>query len=250
VKKKVKLPLVPIVAVALAVVFIGGLVLVVKPKYDEAGRIDEEIAAIESQSQVVAQQIAVAEAAANEGSTGPKIEVADLFRLAEAMPDADDVSGVVLELDAIARGAGVDLLTITPNSQVAGSGYRALPMQVLVDGGYFEMADFLFRLRTLVTVRNGELDANGRLYTVDQLDVHEGEKGFPNVQAQFLLAAYAYGTGSTAVPLQGQPVPGNPNEPQEASTGGADTSGASEDEQPTENQPADGTDQAALGGEG
>lgn len=243
--KKKKIPVVPVAAVLVGVLFVGTLLLVVKPKYDEAAKLDEEIAALDTQIQTAQRQLATAQAQASGAEqTGPKIKVADLFRLAKAMPDGDDVPGVVLELDATAKGAGVELLTITPQVGISGAGYRALPMQVVVDGGYFEMADFLFRLRTLVTVRDGVLDSSGRMYTVDTIDVHEGEGGFPNVQSQLTLSAYAYGVGSTST------VPLPASEPAPASTTGADTSGGEQGASTGETtQATNGSEeQAAVGG--
>jgi Tfp pilus assembly protein PilO len=247
-KKKQQIPLTAVIAVGLGVTFVAVLFFVIKPMYDKTGALDTEIASIDSQIVVVEKQLAVPP----EQQTGVKIEAADLFRLAKAMPDADDVSGIVLELDSVAQGAGVELLTITPQAQLSGTDYRALPMQIVVDGGYFEMADFLFRLRTLVTVRHAELDASGRMYTVDAMDLHEGEAGFPELQGSLMLSAYSYGTGVTGVipaPVGAAPAPAATPAP----SGSTDTSGASTGEAPAETAPEDtenppAADQAALGG--
>ena len=52
-------------------------------------------------------------------------------------------------------------------------------MTLTFEGNYYDLTDFLFRLRNLVSVRDGVLEANGRLYTLDALDLAEGGDGFP-----------------------------------------------------------------------
>ena len=74
-------------------------------------------------------------------------------------------------------------------------------MTVRFDGSYYDLVDFLFRLRNLVTVKNGVLDASGRLLNLEGLKLSAGSGGFPQVEAELNLAAYVYGTvplGSTA----------------------------------------------------
>jgi hypothetical protein len=132
--KKKKIPVVPVVAVLVGVLFVGTLLLVVKPKYDEAAKLDDEIAALDTQIQTAQRQLATAQAQASGAEqTGPKIKVADLFRLAKAMPDGDDVPGVVLELDATAKGAGVELLTITPQVGISVASVAVVSAAFLAD---------------------------------------------------------------------------------------------------------------------
>jgi hypothetical protein len=68
-----------------------------------------------------------------------------------------------------------------------------LPIALKFEGNYYDLTDFLFRLRNLVAVRDGRLAARGRLFTLDQLDFHEGPGGFPQIEAALTVAAYVYG---------------------------------------------------------
>ena len=54
-----------------------------------------------------------------------------------------------------------------------------MPIDVTFDGSFYALSDFLFRLRTLVTVRRGELHAAGRLFSVESVDFSETDRGFP-----------------------------------------------------------------------
>ena len=69
---------------------------------------------------------------------------------------------------------------------------------MIFDGNFYELSDFLFRLRTLVGVRHGELDATGRLFSVETIDFAESPDGFPELGATLTLEAYVYGTDSPA----------------------------------------------------
>src|SRR5204863_8619025 len=68
---------------------------------------------------------------------------------------------------------------------------------VIFDGNFFQLTDFLFRLRNLVDVRRGALAADGRLFTVDSIQFGEGKRKFPQVEATLTVDAYIYGTGAT-----------------------------------------------------
>ena len=69
-----------------------------------------------------------------------------------------------------------------------------MPITLAFDGNFYELSDFLFRLRTLVGVRAGELRAAGRLFAVESISFAESSKGFPELGATLSIVAYVYGT--------------------------------------------------------
>lgn len=198
-KRQIPLPLV--IAPVLLLVAVVGYFLLVKPKQDESSRLDDEIAQLETQLEVAG--AAPKPGAAAEGEAPVTIKVADVLRLTKAMPDEDDMDGILLELYGVATSAGVEFVSVAPQAPAVRTGYSALPINVTFHGNYFDLTDFLFRLRNLVSVRDGELDADGRLYTLDSLDLHEAEPGFPQIEAALTLTAYLYSTTPPSPP--GQP---------------------------------------------
>jgi Tfp pilus assembly protein PilO len=107
---------------------------------------------------------------------------------------------VILELNAVATASGVDFISIAPQAPVGREGgFQALPIKLTFEGSYYDLTDFLFRLRNLVIVRDGELESEGRLFTLDALDLHEGSVGFPQVQAAITVSAYSYSAAPGAV---------------------------------------------------
>ena len=188
---KKQIPLTPVLGLGLVIVLVVAFVVVVQPKRAESARLDAEIAELET-------KVALGSRPAPK-KPPVKIDVADIFRLAKAMPDGDDMPGIILELNSIASSAGVRFVAIQPAAPTASGSYRALPINLTFEGSYYDLTDFLYRLRNLVTVKDGVLDATGRLYTLDAIDMHESkEKGFPQIEAVVTISAYAFGPGSAA----------------------------------------------------
>ncbi len=200
---KRQVPLAVIIAPVLVVVAVVGYFFLIKPKQDEAGRLAGEIAALET-------QVEVALAAQRQSQSDESvIEVADVFKVTKALPDEDDMPGIILELDSVASASGIEFVSIAPQTAAVRSGYTALPINLAFEGNYYDLTDFLFRVRNLVSVRDGELDAEGRLFTLDTLSLQEGPDGFPEISASLTLTAYYYSTTpppTAAVPTTTAPT--------------------------------------------
>jgi hypothetical protein len=139
------------------------------------------------------------------------IRVADLFRLTKAMPSDVDMPGMILQLNRIARDTGIRFDSITPQAATEADGAQAIPINLVFQGNYFELSDFLFRTRNLVGVRGGKLDATGRLFVVDSIAFSEGIRKFPQIQATLTVSAYAYGSsGGATAPATPAPAPATP----------------------------------------
>jgi Tfp pilus assembly protein PilO len=227
---KRQVPVTLVVGLALLMVAATAYIALVRPAQAESAQLESEAAELDTR---LAQLLHPQDGAAQ----GPQIAVADLFRLAKAMPDTDDMAGILLELDAVARSAGIEFRSIQPQVPVAGAGYYSLPIALVFEGDYYDLADFLFRLRGLVTVNDGELEADGRLYTLDALDLHEStEKGFPRVEAALTISAYGFGD-----------APVSPTSPPAETTDTTTTETAETTTEPTTTAPAE-DESAALGG--
>ncbi len=186
----------------IALVVVGVLVLgaaaffgLIRPKKAEAARLQKETDAAKAQVTDY-----YAKSAAVKGR--PKIRSADLFRLAKAMPGQADMSGVLLQLNQIAADTGITFQSIAPQNSVPISGYQAVPIHLTFQGNFYNLVDFLFRLRNLVDVEHGQLNATGRLFAIDTLSFEEAQGGFPQISATLVVDAFVYGTlaPATATP--------------------------------------------------
>ena len=193
---KTKLPpqaLIPVVVLALAMVAGLAYLVVVGPQRSKAADLQSEVV-------LVQKQVADAEAKSKDRRNVEPIKIADLFRLSKAMPDQTDMSGLLLQLNGLASDTGIVFDSITPQAVVSQTGYQVVPVQVIFHGNFYNLADLLYRLRTLVTVNGGRLDATGRLFAIDTVEFTEGTGGFPEIQASLLVDAFVYGTGTATGP--------------------------------------------------
>ena len=179
-----------IAIVVLLLLAVAGYFLAVKPQKGKAADLSAQIAAKDG-------QISDARALLAKAKDAQKVKVADLFRLTKAMPDQPDEAGIVLELTAVARSSGISFESITPQGSTVISDYQVVPITVVFDGNFFQLNDFLFRLRNLVDVRQGALAADGRLFTVDTMQFDESQLKFPEIRATLQIDAFIYGTGAT-----------------------------------------------------
>lgn len=232
---KKQVPLTPVLAVGLAIVLAVAYFTLIRPKAAESARLDDEIAALQDQAAAAARE------SAPDAVPEVRIDVADLFRLAKAMPDNSEMAGIMLELNAIASSAGITFVSIQPADPVSYTDSSALPINLTFHGNYYDLTDFLYRMRNLVSVKDGVLDADGRLYTLDALDLHEApEQKFPMIEAVLTLSAYSY--GAAAVPS----VPGAPATTDTTSTDTTSTD-TTTGETTTEQTSTDPPDQQAAG---
>jgi hypothetical protein len=65
------------------------------------------------------------------------------------------------------------------------------------EGRFYDLSDFLYRLRNLVGVHDGVLNATGRLFTVGAISFDQGSRQFPQVKATLTVSAYVFGDGTT-----------------------------------------------------
>ena len=193
---KRQIPLTAVIAIALLIVAVAGYLALIRPKKAQGSELDGRITAVEAQID--------AAAARPESKPAPEIRVrvADLVRLAKAMPDQADMAATLVELNTLAESSGVRFLSIQPQAEVVKGDYRALPILLTFEGSYYDLTELLYSMRSLVAVRDGELDASGRMFTLDAIDLHESQaKGFPEVEALLTVSTYAYGQGSGAAAL-------------------------------------------------
>lgn len=173
-----------IVAAGFLVLLVGWFV-VVSPQKHKAADLDKQTASVEQQ---ITDQLAQVAAARNV-TAAPTIRVADVYKLLKAMPSTTDMPNILIELDQVARDSGVDLQNISPG--LAGTD-GSIPVSMSVAGDFYTVTDLLYRLRNFVYVRRGELEATGRLFSVDNLSLSPSGK---QITATIALRTFAYVPG-------------------------------------------------------
>lgn len=234
-KRRIPQPaLIGLIVLGIVVIGLGGWFMLVRPQNAKAKDLDAQIADTNN-------AISAARALTLEAKKGAQIRVADLFRLTKAMPDQTDMPGILLELNQVAEDSGITFDQITPSTTATPiSGYLAIPITVEFTGNFYDLSDFLYRLRNLVDVRRGALDATGRLFAIDSIEFAEAPPppGFPQISAHLTIDAFVFGTGTAPT------VPG----PTTGATGASGATGATGATGPTTTTPAPSTATAAPAG--
>jgi Tfp pilus assembly protein PilO len=179
---------------AVAIALVAGWFLVVAPKRSEAAKLGKEID--DTRAQIAAAQAGRSQAQVR----APAIRVADLFKLSRAIPNRADIPGVLLQLSHVADETGVNFQSIAPHDPVQLGSYQQISIDLVFEGRFYDLSDFLYRLRNLVGVHDGVLSATGRLFTVDSISFDQGRLQFPQVKATLIVSAYVFGDGTAALP--------------------------------------------------
>jgi hypothetical protein len=170
-----------------------GWFMLVSPKRSDATTYDTQIASVQK-------EIADRRAASTARQARAAVKTADLFKLAKAMPDDQNMAAIMLELNRVAFDAGIVFESITPQVPADAGGYQVLPIALVFRGNFYTLSDFLFRLRQLVQVRDGLLSTTGRLFSVEALSFGEDvDRHFPFISATLTVDAFVF--GSLPVPL-------------------------------------------------
>jgi Tfp pilus assembly protein PilO len=195
VKKDIKLNfnlqkhgLVVVVPICGLLVLVLGWMVLLGPKQRQIGDLRQQTAAVRQQ---IADDLARA-AASRTAAAAPVIKTADIYKLETAMPSILDMPDLLLELDQMAKASGVTLMSIGPSPLSQGTnGYSTEKLTLQADGNFYTLTDYIYRLRNMVYVRSGALEANGRIFALDNVTITPRDSG---LQAQIQLETYVYGT--------------------------------------------------------
>lgn len=232
-----------LIAGMLAVAAIGAAfwMMLLSPKREEAQKLGDEVAALESSLSQHQAEVVQAEAARQEFPN----DYRRLVVLGKAVPGDDDVASLLVQMSRISEDAGGTFRNIqlaagggeAPAAQpvpvggepasptevsasllplgatVGPAGLAVMPYEVTFDGGFFEIADFIEGLDSLVKTGKEEITVDGRLVTVDGFTLTaSASKGFPALEASFSLTTYLTppSEGATAGATSSSPVTATP----------------------------------------
>jgi Pilus assembly protein, PilO len=183
----------PVVVLLLGVV---GYLVAVSPQRSRASSLSGQITSAESR---------LSAGGGSAAARGPKILVANTFRLTKAMPDQLDMAGMILDLSRIAEASNVSFQSVQQSSGAAqATGYQEIPLTLGFQGRFVDLTSFMQRLRELVIVRSGELEASGRLFVVDSVEfaaLDDSQPAHKNlVKATLNVSAFVFGSAAGAQP--------------------------------------------------
>jgi hypothetical protein len=208
--------------VAIAVLAIGFWMLMLTPQREEASKLGKKVEKLEES--LAAHQAEVDQALEAKDQFPRNYE--ELVVLGKAVPADDDTASLIVQLNRIADSAGVRFRNLklvstseeaaapAPEESAGGStenasptevaastlplgatvgsaGIAVMPYELTFDGKFFEVADFIEGLDSLVKTKAGEVTVDGRLYTINSFSL-EAAQGtpFPALEATFSLTTY------------------------------------------------------------
>lgn len=207
---------------ALAVAF---WILLLSPKRAEVGKLDRQVAQQEESLSLHRSEV---QRGLEAERTFP-IEYQNLVVLGKAAPADDDTASLLVQLNRIAEHARVRFQTFAlapaggeapaPEAPEAASaegepasypsptevaastlplgasigpaGLAVMPYTLTFNGSFFDLADFIHGLDSLVETKNSEVDVTGRLITINGFDLAaDSNKGFPQLEASFTVTTF------------------------------------------------------------
>ena len=192
-----------VASVAVLIVVLVGWFMFVSPQRSKADTLSTQVTA------------AQAELAADQVLLSPKVrkETEANARAARlALPDQAEVSNILRQLNTFAKQSRTELDNITPAAPFAAGGAMAIPISLNFKGRYFGLQKLLQLLQQSANVKNGQLQATGRLYSVDSIQFTGSQTAAPtsggtststptstgDITATIALNAYMYSGGVTA----------------------------------------------------
>ena len=191
-----------IVAALVAVVLlIAWYFLLFSPTRTEIADLNDQISAEQTSLAQARQEVARLE---QYKQTAPQSR-ADIVQLSKALPGSEGIPSLLVELGKTADASGVDLVQISRGETQAGTPFGIQTITMQVEGQFFDVEDFLYRLENYVDFHNQKFDADGRLLQLTNVSVTGGAgtapaaaAGSPTLQTSITMNAYLQPT--SAVP--------------------------------------------------
>jgi hypothetical protein len=212
--------------IAVAVLGAAFWKLALSPKREEVSKLEDSAMQLKSS---LAQHEAEIVAAEQARASFPE-EYQKLVVLGKAVPGDDDVASLIVQLNHVADRAGVRFNNLelaggggegaaegasvegaTPTEAAAAllplgatigpAGLGVMRYTLIFDGGFFEIANFIKGLDSMVSTRRAGVRVDGRLMTIDEFSLSAGgEEGSSSLTATFTVTAYLTPPGEVPAP--------------------------------------------------
>jgi Tfp pilus assembly protein PilO len=203
-----------LLAVPLLAVVVGFYFFVLAPKQDKAKKLDAQVTQLRSDLQTQ-------QAEAQKGLAARKSFPQDYHRLVvmgKAVPADDETASLIVQINRIADDSGVsfrkiDLAQSTSTASsvapttttgvptettasllpigatIGSANLPVLPYSLRFHGDYFQIADFMAGIDSLVSANKGRVQADGRLVTIDAFKIAPSEQG-PGLDADLSVTTF------------------------------------------------------------
>jgi Tfp pilus assembly protein PilO len=197
-----------VIVVAALAVFGGGWFGVVKPKQDEASKLDTQIVAAQAELDGASARAAEYRAARKRLRSNPEA----FEKAGKALPNRVAMPDLLRTLTRTAKGTGVKMSDLKTSAGTSTTpGISSVGLDLTFAGDFLALQRYLGRLQRFVGVSRDKVDAKGRLVALKSLKLAPGEKG-AGLTATVSATVYILQPGALApgaqAPATGTPVPG------------------------------------------
>jgi Tfp pilus assembly protein PilO len=203
---------------AVVVLGIGFWVLLLNPQRDEAAKLGRKVARAESSLDGHRAEIAEGEDARSDFSA----DYRRLVVLGKAVPGNDETASLLVQINRTATKTGVEFTDLKLNgsggeapaptgessgaptsateaaaslmplgASIGPAGLAVMPYALTFEGSWFDIANFIKGLDSLVKTTNGRVAVDGRLITIAGFSLEaDPVRGFPHLKASFSVVTY------------------------------------------------------------
>src|SRR5215203_991197 len=206
-----------VVMLAIVAIAVAFWMLVLSPKREEASKLATEVSQAKELLAVHQAEVSRALAARRQYP----VAYQQLVVLGKAVPGDDETASLLVELNRIAdrsevrfeklsltAGGGESAPAAAPAGESASptevsasllplgatigtAGLGVMPYELTFKGSFFQMADFIEGLDSLVESKNAAVDVTGRLITISGFELTPDEAiGFPQLEGSFSVTTY------------------------------------------------------------
>jgi type IV pilus assembly protein PilO len=131
----------------------------------------------------------------------------DLLRIDRKAPGDPELPALLIQIQDISSKSGITLLSVKPSPLVQNNDYAEVPLEIQIDGYFFSLLDFIYRLEKLP-----------RIINIKSIEIKEGKLLLPNIEATVRGSAYVATPGVKSATATSATTP-------PAAAGGAGTTG-------------------------
>jgi len=112
---------------------------------------------------------------------------AEVERMGKLIPETPEVPSLILEIQDIANQADMEFQKIKPSPLVEKGEYAELPLEITVDGYFYDLVDFLYRMEKL-----------SRAIKITKIQISEGKQKLPHLSTNLTVNAFVLTKGRRA----------------------------------------------------
>ncbi len=159
-----------LIGLAVLVLLAAWYFLIISPKRDNLSDLNNQVKSENAKYQANQNKLSHID---QEREAAQQTE-SDLFKLDKLVPADSQVPSLIIDLQKSSGDAGVQFLDVKAGAPTPGSGgLTIIPFELKIEGTFFDVNDFLYRVENYARIDNGDINVSGRLVNVVAFKIGE-----------------------------------------------------------------------------